>query len=72
MRLRIFFSVSGPKAQKLTNSQMANVRPYTPLEPTPEGAMSPGKLKQKARMVSKLALDAKLNRLAPSRLSVKP
>ena len=59
-RVKINFCLSRPKVQKLPSNPNGNGRPYTPLEGTPEGGLSPGKLNRKARMVNLRSLDTRL------------
>ena len=54
------FKLSRPKGQKLSNSQRDKDQTTTPIEETPAGALSPGKLRQKAKVVSQRALESKL------------
>ena len=61
MRVKIHFVLtSRPKAQKPTNNlEVGDLQP-TPLEVTPEGGMSPGKMVRKAKLVSQRSLETRL------------
>ena len=59
-RAIIYIDGSRPKAQKLLNIQTGNGHPQTPIEETPRGDISLGKLRQKAKLVNLRSLDTKL------------
>ena len=44
----------------MTSQKMDNGQPQTPLRRTPDGGMSPGKLRQKVSVVMQRSMDTKL------------
>ena len=57
MRVKVFVDYCRPKVHKLPDQKPGNEQPETPLESTPPGGRSPGKLQAKAKLVNLRSLD---------------